>query len=93
MHCETLGDNFWYRACYRANQILDFLNPNKQISIKAQIVKLMGITSSIPSKNRIYARLVSFVSTYLAEIQDIKNYTIGHTWSKREKTHLPISFF
>ena len=38
---EALRDNFWYRACYRAIQILDFLNPDTQISIKAQILQIM----------------------------------------------------
>ena len=35
------SENFWYRACYRANQIMEFLNPDIQISIEAQILQIM----------------------------------------------------
>ena len=41
LHCEALRDIFWYRACYRAHHIMEFLNPDIQISIKAQIRHLM----------------------------------------------------
>ena len=44
LRCEALKDNFWYRACYRANQIMEFLNPDIQISIKAQILQIMWNT-------------------------------------------------
>ena len=37
-----------------------------------------------------YARIVLVVSAYLAEIQDIINYTIGHTCNNEK---YPISHF
>ena len=88
LRCEDLGDNFWYRACYRANQIMEFLNPDVQISFRAQIFQIMWNTF-INTMNRKNARFVLFVTANLAEVQDIINYSIGHTCSNANKTRTP----